>query len=163
MKSPVVQLERTGCAIASVAAIAGMSYLEMQAIANMDGIFSNDKRLWSETSYIRRMLDRVALNADSGEVPFSSWDSLPDLALLAIKWHLEKGCPFWHWVVFVRENGQSFVLDSKKGLRNNIRTDFGRMRPMWSIRVTEHPKATDENTSFLKRTREDSSQLLPSP
>lgn len=143
MKSPVIQIERTGCAIASVAALAGISYPEMKSIANKLGIFSNDKRLWSETSYIRRMLDRVGLNADSEEVPFFSWESLPDLALLAIKWHLVKGRPFWHWVVFVREDGRSFVLDSKKGLRNNIRMDFGRMRPMWYIRVDEGPKATE--------------------
>jgi hypothetical protein len=144
MKSPVVQLESTGCAIASVAAIAGISYMEMKSIANSLGIFSHDKNLWSETSFIRRMLDHVGLNADPGESPFHSWESLPDLALLAIKWHWENGRPFWHWVVFIRENGQSIVLDSKKGLQNNIRTDFGRMRPMWYIRVTEATKASDE-------------------
>ena len=137
MKNPVLQLERTGCAIASVAVLSGRSYPEMKSIADTLGIFAHDKSLWSDTSHIRRLLDHVGLNADPGEVPFRSWESLPDLALLSIKWHLDKGCPFWHWAVFVREKGQSCVLDSGKGLRTNVRTDFGRMRPRWYIRVTD--------------------------
>jgi hypothetical protein len=36
---PVVQLERTGCGIASVAAIAGLSYLKVKTIANALGIY----------------------------------------------------------------------------------------------------------------------------
>ena len=148
MKSPVVQLERTGCGISAVAALAGRSYPEMKSIADTLDIFADDKSLWSDTSHIRRLLDYVGLIADPGEVPFRSWESLPDLALLAIKWHQGKDRSFWHWVVFVRENGQPFVLDSKEGLRNNIRTDFGRMRPRWSIRVTEDRKVSGKNTSF---------------
>jgi len=140
MRDPVVQLERTGCGIASVAALSGRSYPEMKSIAETLGIFAHDQLLWSETSYVRRLLDHVGLKADPGEVPFRSWESLPDLALLSIKWRLEKGRPFWHWVVFVRENGQSCVLDSKKGLQKNVRTDFGRMRPRWYIPVIEDDK-----------------------
>ena len=102
MKSPVVQLERTGCGISAVAALAGRSYPEMKSIADTLDIFADDKSLWSDTPYIRRLLDYVGLIADPGEVPFRSWESLPDLALLAIKWHQGKDCPFWHWVVFVR-------------------------------------------------------------
>ncbi|MHB1606125.1 MAG: hypothetical protein ACYCTV_07010 [Leptospirales bacterium] len=138
-RNPVVQLERTGCGIASVAALSGRSYPEMQSIANTLGIFAHDQSLWSDTTYIRRLLEHVGLNAEPGEHPFISWESLPDLALLSIKWHLSEGRPFWHWVVFVRENGQSSVFDPKKGLRNNARTDFWRMRPQWFISVTEQP------------------------
>ena len=163
MKSPVVQLERTGCGISAVAALAGRSYPEMKSIADTLDIFADDKSLWSDTSHIRRLLDYVGLIADPGEVPFRSWESLPDLALLAIKWHQGKDRSFWHWVVFVRENGQPFVLDSKEGLRNNIRTDFGRMRARWSIRVTEDRKVSGENTSFTKGTGHDQSQHLLSP
>ena len=137
MRDPVVQLERTGCGIASVAALSGRSYPEMKAIAGSLGIFAHDRSLWSDSSHVRRLLAVVGLQAEPGEIPFSSWDSLPDLALLAIKWHLEKGRPFWHWAVFVREeNGQSCVLDSREGLRHNVRTDFGRMAPRWFIRIT---------------------------
>lgn len=132
---PVVQLERTGCGIASVAAIVGLSYQKTKAIANSLGIFAQDKSLWSETSYVRKLLSHFGIKTDSHEIPFRSWESIPDLALLSIKWHLEYGRPYWHWVVFVREGGQSYVLDSKKILRANLRTDFGRMKPKWYIPI----------------------------
>ncbi len=134
---PVVQLERSGCGIACVSAIAGLSYSQVQSIANSLGIFANDENLWSETAYVRKLLNHFGIQTGSREVPFRSWESLPDIALLSIKWHLENGRPYWHWVVFVRENGQSCVLDSKKSLRTNRRTDFGRMKPKWYISVTD--------------------------
>lgn len=134
---PVVQLERTGCGIASVAAIVGLSYPKAKVIANSLGIFAQDESLWSETSHVRKLLSHFGIRAGSREIPFRSWGTLPDLALLSIKWHLENGRPHWHWVVFVRKDGQSYVLDSKKSLRSNLRTDFGRMKPKWYIPITD--------------------------
>jgi hypothetical protein len=101
------------------------------------GIFADDESLWSETAHVRKLLNHFGISAGYRETPFRSWESLPDLALLAIKWRLEHGRPYWHWVVFVRENGKPCVLDSKKGLRTNRRTDFGRMKPKWYISVTD--------------------------
>jgi len=134
---PVVQLERTGCGIASVAAIVGLSYPKAQSIANSLGIFAQDEHLWSEISHVRKLLWHFGIKTGSREIPFRSWEALPDLALLSIKWHLEKGRTYWHWVVFVRENGHGYVLDSKKSLRSNRRTDLGRMKPKWYIQVTD--------------------------
>jgi hypothetical protein len=133
---PVVQLEPTGCGIASAAAIAGLSYRQAKSIANALGIRADDHRLWSDTLHVRRLLRRLGFATASSEVPFRSWRALPDLALLSIKWHLEKGRPYWHWVVFVRDAKAAYVLDSKKALRRNRRTDFGRMKPKWFIAVT---------------------------
>jgi hypothetical protein len=129
-------LERTGCAIASVAAIAGLSYPKTKSIANSLGVYAEDKLLWSDTLHVRRLLRYFGFAASPRKRPFRSWTALPDLALLSIKWHLEQGRPCWHWVVFVREGSQAYVLDSKKGLRKNRRTDFGRMKPKWFIPVT---------------------------
>jgi len=85
---------------------------------------------------VRKILKDLGYKAARAETAFSSWHSLPDTALLAIKWHLEKGRARWHWVVFNREkSGKTYVLDSKKSLRSNIRTDFGRIKPKWFIRV----------------------------
>ena len=75
------------------------------------------------------------MSTSGKEQEFHSWGRLPDLALLATKWHLEKGAPFWHWVVFVRERERSYVLDPKKALKTNQRTDFGRIKPKWFIEV----------------------------
>ena len=78
---PVVQLERTGCGIASVAALAGVSYREAQRVANRIGIFSDDPKLWSETHHVRRLLKEYGIGAASTRVPFTSWETLPDRAL----------------------------------------------------------------------------------
>jgi hypothetical protein len=132
---PVVQQERTGCGIASVAALAEIDYGRAKAKANRLGIFADDPTLWSDTKYIRMLLHSVGISVSGKEQKFVSWEKLPDRALLAIKWHLEKSKPFWHWVAFVREGEFSYVLDSKKTLQKNKRTDFGRMKPKWFIEV----------------------------
>ncbi len=133
--SPVVQEEITGCGIASAAAIAGISYLDAKAIANHIGIYAEDPSLWSSSDHVLRLLKELGVKTDQKENPFKDWESLPDCALLSIKWHLEEGVPFWHWAVFVREDGHEYVLDSRQALKFNIRTDFGRMKPKWFIEV----------------------------
>lgn len=134
---PVIQLERTGCGIAAVAVLAGVTYRQAQRTANGLGIFAGDRRLWSETGYVRRLLGEYRLWPASNERPFRSWNSLPDLALLAIKWHREQGRPCWHWVVFVRDREGERVLDSKRSLKRHVRTDFERMRPKWYMAVAK--------------------------
>ena len=133
---PVVQLERTGCGIASVAVLAGMSYAQAKRAANRLGILADDSKLWSETGYVRRLLKECGIRSARTEVPFTSWEALPDLALLAIKCHKERDRAFWHWVVFWRGPYGPVVLDSKRALRRHVRTDFGRMKPNWFIPVS---------------------------
>jgi hypothetical protein len=132
---PVIQRELTGCAIASVAVIASTTYERAKRAANSLGIYAQDENLWSETSHVRKLLKHFGFQSRGGEIPFRSWEALPDLALIAIKWHVEKNRPFWHWVVFARDANSACVLDSKKSLRHHRRTDFGRMKPKWSIEV----------------------------
>ena len=138
--NPVVQEEKTGCAIASTAVLAGISYKKAKEVANSIGIFAEDKALWSETTYIRQLLSQFNLNADKEETPFTDWDSLPDYALLSINWHLEEGKPFWHWVVFVRKDDGQFIFDSSPRLVSNIRQDFDDIHPKWFIGVGEDPE-----------------------
>ena len=135
MLKPVIQEETTGCGIASVAYILGKTYSEMKATANAMGINAEDKSLWSDTQYVRKMLSRAGVETSSDEIPFESWRALPDLALLSIKYHQENGKNFWHWVVFKRIDGEEFVLDSASYLPSNIRTDFNEMQPKWFIKV----------------------------
>ncbi|HCA27601.1 MAG TPA: hypothetical protein DEP05_08200 [Betaproteobacteria bacterium] len=132
---PVVQLEPTGCGIASAAAIAGLTYVQAKEIASALDIAAQDERLWSETNHMRMLLEHMGVKLGNAEQPFQSWKSLPDLALLSIKWRLENGRPFWHWVVFVRDLKGASVLDPKKSLRRHVRTDFWRMKPKWFIPV----------------------------
>jgi hypothetical protein len=135
MRVPVVQEETTGCAIAAVANILGKTYSDMKAIANGMGIHASDKALWSDTHYVRRMLANAGVQTSNSEEPFVAWEALPNLALLSIKHHQESGVNFWHWVVFERVDGQSFVLDSASYLPSNVRHDFEAMQPKWFIEV----------------------------
>jgi len=135
MPEPVVQEDRTGCGLASVAVLAGRTYAAVKTEAARLGIAVDDSRLWTETDSVRRLLDRFGIAAGRREEAFRSWSRLPDRALLAIKWHREKTGPAWHWVVFVRDAAGARVLDPKKALKTNRRTDFGRMEPRWFIRI----------------------------
>ena len=133
---PVVQLDRTGCGIASVAALSGVSYRQARLVANRLGISAGDSRLWSETHHVRRLLKEYGNRSASTQVLFTSWEALPDLALLAVKWHKERDRSFWHWVVFWRGPYGPVVLDSKRALCRHVRTDFGRMKVKWFIPVS---------------------------
>ncbi|MFC6672314.1 hypothetical protein [Marinobacterium aestuariivivens] len=135
MLKPVIQEEATGCGIASVANILGRTYSEMKRVANAMGIHANDESLWSDTRYVRKLLSHAGVETSADEIPFESWSTLPDLALLSIKHHQEDGRNFWHWVVFKRVDGEGFVLDSASYLPSNIRTDFTAMQPKWFIEV----------------------------
>ncbi|MHB0766212.1 hypothetical protein ACYCFC_17755 [Stutzerimonas sp. NM35] len=135
MLESVVQEEESGCGIAAVANILGKPYAEMKAIANAMSIYASDKSLWSDTQYVRRLLSSAGMATSPDEVPFESWDALPELALLPIKHHREEGKDFWHWVVFRRVDGRPFVLDSASYLPSNIREDFHVMQPRWFIEV----------------------------
>ena len=132
---PVIQQDATGCAIASTAALANVSYAAAKKVAKGLGIAAGDSTLWSDTTHIRQLLRHYKISTDNTESAFTNWRSLPDCALLAIKWHIENGKPYWHWVVFVRDTNQQYVLDSKKSLKKNMRTDFGRIKPKWFIGV----------------------------
>ncbi len=134
----VIQEDRTGCGIASVAAITGKKYTDVRIVAAQIGISVTDHTLWSDTKNVRKLLAAFDIAVGAKEESFRSWESLPSTALLAIKWHLEKSGPAWHWVVFTRDETGIFVLDPKRGLKSNRRTDFGRIKPKWYIRINEN-------------------------
>ena len=133
----IIQEETTGCGIASVANIVEQSYAKVQAKANAIGIFASDNTLYSDTQYVRNLLREYDVQVSSNEIPFKSWEALPDVALLSIKYHEENGLFFWHWVVFKREQGISVVLDSAAYLKENKRIDFQNMKPKWFIEVSK--------------------------
>jgi hypothetical protein len=133
----VIQEEPTGCGIASVANLVGLPYVDVKARANQIGIFAEDENLFSDTRYVRTLLKEFGVHVAENEVPFSTWESLPDLALLSIKYREEDGRTLWHWVVFKRTRKCPVVLDSAAYLERNERTDFGSMSPKWFIEVVK--------------------------
>ncbi|HEY1269373.1 MAG TPA: cysteine peptidase family C39 domain-containing protein [Candidatus Binatia bacterium] len=133
----VLQEDKTGCGLACVAMIGGKTYAEVKQAAASLGIRVKDKKLYSETQYVRRLLRRFGIETVPGEKPFVSWDALPHRALLSIKYHKENDRPMWHWVVFERNEGQAAVLDPAKYMLHHRRTDFGAMKPKWFIEIVE--------------------------
>ena len=125
----VTQEEISGCGIAACAVLAGMTYAQAKETASALGIHAEDTALWSDTEYVRKLLRAFDIKAAPTETPFDTWESLPDKALLAIKWRMEQGRPFWHWVVYRRSGQDAVVLDSKKTLKTNTRCDVGRIKP----------------------------------
>lgn len=133
----VLQEDETGCGLACVAMIAGKTYAEVKQSAASLGIRVKDKKLYSDTKYVRRLLRRFGIQSSAEEKPFVSWEALPDKALLSIKYHQESFRNVWHWVVFERKEGQAAVLDPAKSVLHHRRTDFGAMRPKWFIEIVE--------------------------
>jgi len=122
--SPIKQEDVTGCGIASVANILGLSYQAVKTQANLLGIYAEDTALYSDTAYVRLLLDHYSVKTHKQERPFVDWQGLPDIALLAIKYYEQGGSSFWHWVVFKRISGQAYVLDSSQSLTQHLRRDF---------------------------------------
>lgn len=133
----VLQEDETGCGLACVAMVAGKTYREVKQTAASLGISVKDKKLYSDTKYVRRLLRRFGIQSSDEERPFVSWEALPDRALLSIKYHKESFRNVWHWVVFERNEGNAAVLDPAKYMLHHRRTDFGAMKPKWFIEVLE--------------------------
>jgi len=149
--NPVIQEERTGCGIASVATGVGVCYRLVQRVAHRLGMFSEDPRLWSQTGYVRRLLRHFSIRVAGVEVRFVSWQTLPHLALLAIKWHTVHGCESWHWVVFWRGAKGAVELDPNPSLQSHRRRDFGRMHPRWFIPLTKTARSPETTCVGARR------------
>lgn len=146
---PVIQQQPTGCGLACVAMLARVTYKDVQHAAKQFGTSAEDERLWSDTAYVRTLLRHYGIRASDRAQPFPSWKALPDLALLAIKWRMQRSRSFWHWVVFWRGPRGAVVLDPKQALRTHRRTDFGRMRPKWLIEISR-PALSHRNSPHAR-------------
>lgn len=131
----VVQEHPEGCALACAAMLAGLTYRQARHAAAQLGIHAGDKGLYSTAAPLRRLLRYLGLVPAEPEQPFTGWDGLPNCALLAVKWHIEAGRPFWHWVVFIRDAGGAAVLDPSANLTENRRTDWHALKPRWYIKI----------------------------
>ena len=85
------------------------------------------------TGYVCKLLRSPGITVVPTATSFDTWESLPDKALLAIKCRMEQGRPFWHWVVFVRNERDAMVLDSKKALKQTPIATSGGSSPSGSF------------------------------
>jgi len=131
----VIQEHPEGCGLACVAMLAELSYGEVTRIAAELGIHAGDKGLYNSTVLMRRLLAKLDICVGGEERVFGGWDDLPNLCLLATKWHVDNGVPHWHWVVSSRDGGAMRVLDPAAYLEVNARTDLEAIAPQWFIEV----------------------------
>jgi ABC-type bacteriocin/lantibiotic exporter with double-glycine peptidase domain len=131
----IVQEDSTGCGIACAAMLAGKSYMAAKKRAKSLGIFVEDENLYSDTLHLKQLLKSYNITIGKKKIPFKDWELLPLVAILAIKYKENQSPPTWHWVVYQNLDKGPVVLDPKRELKSNLRTDFGRMKPKWYIKV----------------------------
>lgn len=78
---------------------------------------------YTRSHHLNRLLENLGCTAGRSRA-VRKWESLPDLAIAAINPDSENYC--WHWVVFVRDGEDAYVLDSRS--KRERRTDFARVR-----------------------------------
>jgi ABC-type bacteriocin/lantibiotic exporter with double-glycine peptidase domain len=120
----VQQLDYTGCGIACVAMVAGVTY-EQAKVA----VKSRPNRAGNSTYYadLKWALDRFGvayeMNGRRG-FRFPGWEEMPRRAILAVE--CEPPWPGnWHWVVYDTSRNGAVVLDPS---RNRVRKDFDRIQ-----------------------------------
>lgn len=122
----IVQVDSTGCGLACVAMLAGRSYEQVKRKSIRLGILNDKEPFYTVTQDLRELLANYNISSKPGR-KVRKWESLPDKAILAINHQENYG--IWHWVVFVRVSSEKFyVLDPRRAVKTERRTDFGRMR-----------------------------------
>ena len=131
----VIQQDGTGCGIACIAMLAGIDYKSVKKLGlELFDIKSGDE-LYTTATDLRKLGQKFNLDVGGRRRKFKTFNSLPDLAILAINYRESNDT--WHWVVFCRTASEEFVLDPKKAIKSEQRSDFGRMelKTKWFIEV----------------------------
>ncbi|MEI8656449.1 cysteine peptidase family C39 domain-containing protein [Vibrio sp. Hal054] len=131
----VVQQDRTGCGLACIAILAGTEYSNVKDRAlDLFNIESSDE-FYTNASELQKLGQEFNLNVGGKRRVFKGFNALPDLAILAINYRENEDT--WHWVVYCRDGGNEFVIDPKKAVKAERRTDFGRLAKStrWFIAV----------------------------
>lgn len=117
-----------------MAMLSNHSYSYMREIAVSELGFDPEGEFHTSASDLRKLGERVGvLFAGKSLRDFKDWVHLPDMAILGI--NSRDGGDSWHWVIFVREDYSASVIDPKRSVKANRRTDFGRMKPFTFLPV----------------------------
>lgn len=116
----VFQVDHTGCGLACVAMIAGVSYRDVRRSAIDLGIVSNGNNFGTSSEDVKKLLKRFDVNV-SIRSGISDWTRVPQLSVLGIN----DSRP--HWVVAVRTREDCFLIDPSSHVSRERRRDFGRI------------------------------------
>jgi len=122
------QFDTTGCGLACIATLANKPYTDVRKVAISKLGFDTDGDFYTKTEQLIKLgsLFGVKISAKRRH-QFKGWVHLPNSAILAINYN--KDSESWHWVVFRRVAYTAYVIDPRRSVKTNRRTDFGRMKP----------------------------------
>lgn len=130
----VKQEDETGCGLACIAMLAGVSYNEIKNVALDKLKFRTNGEFYTGTGQLKELASHYNVEIEGKRRrKFKSWSELPDVAIVSI--NLKENNKYWHWVVFQRKDGADFVLDPKKSITTDRRTNFNRMKPFGYLPV----------------------------
>ena len=91
---PVIQKDQTGCGLACVATVSGVSYQEVKKVAAQLGIEVQDSRLWSDTKYVRTPPQTLQHRNISSHTVISLLGCPPPAGLIGYQMAHHKGSRF---------------------------------------------------------------------
>jgi len=118
----VMQEDEAGCGIACVAMVTGKTYLQAKRFF-LERIFqTTDRKPHTRHYQLRRALWKLGIATEKR--PFRHWRSIENLSIVPINRRADTG---WHWVVFVPDSGNPYILDPMLG-KGGRRYDFRGMK-----------------------------------
>lgn len=122
----VIQQDSTGCGIACIAMVAGISYSEAKRITLNNRILKKSvKNFYTTTKDLVNILNSIGIESSKGR-KVRYWSSINTISIVGIN-YLET-TNTWHWVVFIPNEDNGYVLDPSKKVKTENRKDFSRMR-----------------------------------
>lgn len=121
----ILQEDATGCGLACIAMIVGKTYAEVKKIALDNEILEEKRTFYTKDKHLISLLDYFNFKAKK-ERKVSQWPLVQTLSIVAINY--KKNNDSWHWVVYVPDENQGYVLDPHKKIKTDKRVDFSRMR-----------------------------------
>lgn len=122
----VIQEDSTGCGIACIAMVAGISYAEAKQITlNNEILKKSVKNFYTTTKDLVNVLNSIGIESSKGR-KVRYWSSINTISIVGINF-LET-TDTWHWVLFIPDEDTGYVLDPSKRVKTEKRTDFSRMR-----------------------------------
>lgn len=122
----VIQEDSTGCGIACIAMVAGISYAEAKQITlNNEILKKSVKNFYTTTKDLVNILNSIGIESSKGR-KVRYWSSINTISIVGINF-LET-TDTWHWVLFIPNEDTGYVLDPSKRVKTEKRTDFSRMR-----------------------------------
>jgi len=121
----IIQDDASGCGLACVAMIVGATYAEVKKLALDNGILEEKRTFYTISRDLISLLNYFNFKAER-ERKVSHWSSIQSLSIVAI--NFRESSNSWHWVVYVPDENQGYVLDPHKKIKKEQRRDLSRMR-----------------------------------